>query len=58
MDISVGLYESLPLENETDIWLPTLHRSVGIDQITCSLVKADLGINLLRYAPLYNNPPI
>ncbi|KAN0093541.1 Heterokaryon incompatibility protein (HET) domain containing protein [Hyaloscypha variabilis] len=52
MDISVDLYESLPLENETDIRLLTLHSGAGIDQITCSLVKADLDINLLSYDPL------
>lgn len=55
MDICVDLYESLPLENETDIRLLTLHRGAGIDQITCSLVKADLDINLLSYDPLDNN---
>lgn len=55
MDISVDLYESLPLEKETDIRLLTLNRGAGIDQITCSLVKADLDIDLLRYDPLDNN---
>jgi Heterokaryon incompatibility protein (HET) len=55
MDISVDLYESLPLEKETDIRLLTLNRGAGIDQITCTLVKADLDIDLLRYDPLDNN---